>query len=516
MSSFLERRVREEQDGWTSVVAVGLSDEERHLLTTFAGEIGFDRGVRLLIATTVDGGLNRVAILRGHRKSCVGLISARLGAREVVRFVRWFATSDGLAPVVVLGGRGDEETFAQALAARACDVLLRHELDVDRLLRSLRIARELARRDLVEAAAEERWKESEALLDTVWDTVEEGLLLVDEQHRVQRFNGPAADLLDRPERPILGAPFGALGWAPAENTDLAANRFASTELLTEVEGASGEREKVGVRVRPVERSRSGGRDRGRLVFVRRRGESQEIRATLSEARHFAGLGRFVAGAAHDGSNLLTPLMGYSELLLAKLPPDSNLVHYAEEIQRSARLATELLRRLRDRGQSQPMPDRPVVADQSLVELAGLLQSLVGRNIEVSHDLQAGSLAVATRGGEIEQIVLNLAANARDAMALGGRLMLRTRNEGDTRWVLEIEDTGAGIPRENLSRIFEPSFTTKALGKGTGLGLWIVRSIVDQAGGRVEVRSVPGSGTVVRVELPATSPAESPSEGADLS
>ena len=504
------------QGEWTSVIAVGLSDQERRLLTAFAGEISDGRGVRVLNATTVDGGLNRVAIFRGNGKSCVGLISARMGAPETIRFVRWFAGSEGLVPVIVLGGKGDEAVLGQALAARACDVLLHHELDADRLLRSLRMAQELTRRDTRVEEARTNTESTQAQLDLVWDTTEEGLLLVDGKHRICRFNAVAAELLERPDRQLLGAAFSSLGWVANGPAESGLSRFAAVEVQTEIELPSGAREKVGVRVRRVGSRRAPTDEQLRIVFLRRRGEGRELRVALEEARHFAGLGRFVAGAAHDASNLLTPLLGYSELLLAKLPAESDLVRYAEEIHRSARLATELLRRLRDRGQNQPSIQLPVSADRSLADLAGILQSLVGKNIEVSNELNAGNIEVSVRTGEIEQIVLNLAANARDAMPLGGRLAMRTRSEGGARWILEVEDSGAGIGRENLERVFEPSFTTKAVGQGTGLGLWIVRSIVDQAGGKVRIESTPGVGTRVFVELPASrSPRPSAFEG-DLS
>jgi signal transduction histidine kinase len=115
--------------------------------------------------------------------------------------------------------------------------------------------------------------------------------------------------------------------------------------------------------------------------------------------------------------------------------------------------------------------------------------------------------VPLHAGEIEQIVLNLAANARDAMPLGGRLSIRSRAVEGERWRLEVADSGSGIPPENLGRLFDPAFTTKAAGKGTGLGLWIVRSLVEQAGGHVSVKSALGRGTVVLVELPARFPGE---------
>jgi two-component system cell cycle sensor histidine kinase/response regulator CckA len=247
----------------------------------------------------------------------------------------------------------------------------------------------------------------------------------------------------------------------------------------------------------------------RAVLLRDRRETVEHAALLTEARHFAGLGRLLAGAAHDGNNLLTPLLGYCDLLLAGLPAGSDLERYAMEIERSARRTSDLLRRLLERSRGRPQEILPVLADQALAEVAGLLRSLVGSAIELEERLGAPGLAVALRDGQIEQIVLNLAANARDAMPAGGRLELRTTSENGRLWALEVQDSGVGIPPENLDRLFDPEFTTKAVGKGTGLGLWIVRSIVQEAGGRIRITSQPGKGTTVRIELP-TVPAGPPS------
>jgi two-component system cell cycle sensor histidine kinase/response regulator CckA len=248
----------------------------------------------------------------------------------------------------------------------------------------------------------------------------------------------------------------------------------------------------------------------RAVLLRDRRETAEQVALLAEARHFAGLGRLLAGAAHDGNNLLTPLLGYCDLLLAGLPAGSDLERYALEIERSARRTADLLRRLLERSRGRTRAIGPVLADQALKEVAGLVRSLVGSSVELAEEYGAPGLAVALREGQIEQLVLNLAANARDAMPAGGRLELRTISESRRIWALEVRDSGVGIPPENLDRLFDPEFTTKAVGKGTGLGLWIVRSIVQEAGGRIRISSQPGSGTTVRIELPAAPTPEAPS------
>lgn len=488
-------------EGSAALIAVGLSSEERNLLDAFGADLEAATGVRLFSATTVEGGLGRLSVLRGRGTPCVGLVSAGVGEREALRMLRWFSAPTGLAPVVVLGGRNDGALLAEALACRACDVLLRHELDVDRLARSIRLAAELARRDLADEALRERLRGLEELLDTVWEVTEEGLLLVDGDRRVQRCNPAAERLFSLPGRELLGASFGALGWVSSSPESTGAAQFAVAEIPVEIERHEEGRLRVGLKVRPLGR-RAGAQERARVVSIRPQTDPAEAGALTAEARHFSGLGRFLAGAAHDCSNLLTPLLGYCELLLTKLPEKSGLAGYAREIERSARLAAELMHRLRDTARNQPIAEGSVVPDRCLVDLTGLLRSLVGRGIEVVEELRGGDLEVSVRSGEIEQIVLNLAANARDAMPLGGRLVVRTRAESEERWSLEIEDTGGGISPDNLPRLFDPAFTTKALGKGTGLGLWIVRSIVEQVGGTVSVSSTLGKGSTVRVELPA--------------
>jgi signal transduction histidine kinase len=486
--------------GASVLLTVGLSAEERTLFAAFRDELEAATGVRCLPAATIDGGLGRYSAMRARGAACAALVSASAGEREAFRFLRCLAPPSGLAPVLVLGGRGDERFLAEALAARATDVVLRHELDADRLARSIRIAADLARRDLADERTRLRLREAEELQALVWETVDEALLLVDEAHRVRRANPAAERLLGRPSAELDGAPFSTLGWVSEPHGDVIAEQFGAREIAAQLERPGAERIPVGLKVRPLGR-RAGSRERARLIVAQSRAETAEQATLSAEARHYAGLGRFLAAAAHDCGNLLTPLLGYSELLLDRLPDGSPVLGYAHEIERSARLAAELMLRLRDTARSRQVIDAPIRPDRSLHGLAGLLRSLVGRGIELVEELRAGDVEVALRPGELEQVVLNLAANARDAMPLGGRLSMRTRSEPSGHWTLEIEDSGGGITPENLGRLFDPSFTTKAMGKGTGLGLWIVRSIVEQAGGGVTVHSALGRGTTVRVELP---------------
>jgi PAS domain S-box-containing protein len=499
-------RAPDEEERETVVIGVGIGAAEWRALRAFQTEVESATQTRWLEVASVDGALARLRLLHDKGTICVGLVSAALGEREVVRFSRSLAGQGGVSAVVVLAGRKDEELVTAALAASACDFVLLHELDVDCLVRSIRLAAEVARR--VQAA--ELWtvdqRDLEERFDAVWDLIEDGLLLVDEQRFIRRWNRAAKRLLGLSDAELDGVPFGSLRWGHSgegEN-DLAAH--SAHELPAEFERPDGSRIRLGVRVRVFNR-RGSPSGRVRAVLLRDRNETTEHAALLAEARHFAGLGRLLAGAAHDGNNLLTPLLGYCDLLLAGLPAGSDLERYAMEIERSARRTTDLLRRLLERSRGRPQEIRPVLADQALSEIAGLVRSLVGGDVEFSESLGAPGVAVALREGQIDQMVLNLAANSRDAMPGGGRLMLRTSSEGDRIWALEVEDSGVGISNENLDRLFDPAFTTKAVGKGTGLGLWIVRSIVQETGGRIRISSSPGNGTLVRIELPTVSPAE---------
>ncbi len=503
-------RVVDGEERETVLLGVGLGPAEGRALRAFAAEVEAATRTRWLESATVDGALARLRMLRQRGTACAGLVSSTLGEREVLRLVRSLGPPGGLSPVVVLAGRDDESVVTVAMAASACDFVLVHELDADCLIRSIRLAAEIALHVRETELRALDLANLELRFAVVWDLIEDGLLLVDEQRVIRRWNRAAKSLLGLSDADLDGAPFGSLRWGNPGAGSPDPSKLSAHELAAEFERPDGTRIRLGMRVRafdlrtaPVAAGgRGGSSGRMRFVLLRDRRETEEHAALLSEARTFAGLGRLLAGAAHDGNNLLTPLLGYCDLLLAGLPKGSDLERYALEIERSAQHTADLLRRLLERSRGRPQELRPVLADQALAEVAALLRSLVGSGVAFSEGLGAPGVAVALRDGQIEQLVLNLAANARDAMPGGGRLELRTVSENGRIWALEVEDSGVGIPAGNLDRLFDPQFTTKAAGKGTGLGLWIVRSIVQEAGGRIRITSQPGKGTTVRVELPA--------------
>ena len=235
---------------------------------------------------------------------------------------------------------------------------------------------------------------------------------------------------------------------------------------------------------------------------------------LNQAVKMEAVGRLAGGIAHDFNNLLTAIRGYSDLVAAGLPPGDPLRSDIQEIQRAADRAANLTQQLLAFSRRQVL--RPARIELGLVvrDLESMLRRLIGEDIELAVTCETKRTVLVDRS-QIEQVLMNLAVNARDAMPSGGELTIEARDydvsanaairEGSPppgRYVLvRIADSGSGIPPEIMDRIFEPFFTTKGAGKGTGLGLSTAYGIVKQSGGFIEVTSVQGGGTTFRVYFP---------------
>jgi PAS domain S-box-containing protein len=255
-------------------------------------------------------------------------------------------------------------------------------------------------------------------------------------------------------------------------------------------------------------------------------ERRRLEEQLRQAQKMEAVGRLAGGIAHDFNNLLMAVTGYSELLLDRLAHDDSLRRNAEEIRNAAARAAGLTRQLLTFSRKQVM--RTVLVDLNAVvaELESMLRRLIGEDIAFSTALVAGTAQVKADRGQIEQVIMNLVVNARDAMPGGGRLLVATRrlsielpeNDGypglppGEYVALEVQDTGAGMSEEVQSHLFEPFFTTKEPGKGTGLGLSTAYGIVAQSGGRIIVQSAEGQGSTFRVLLPAEQGAAPKAQG----
>ncbi len=243
-------------------------------------------------------------------------------------------------------------------------------------------------------------------------------------------------------------------------------------------------------------------------------ERRRLEDQLRQSQKLEAVGLLAGGIAHDFNNLLTAILGTAALLAEDLPEGSPLRNEAREIETAAQRGASLTRQLLTFSRRQSAQPRPVELNALLTQMSHLLRRLLGEEIKLVTYLERSGAWVLADPGHLEQVVMNLAVNSRDAMPRGGTLTIRTSHTrtvgAETRpaVLLTVEDTGVGMGPEVQARAFEPFFTTKELGRGTGLGLATVYGIVQQAGGSIELESSPGSGTIVRVRLPATGPEES--------
>jgi len=242
-------------------------------------------------------------------------------------------------------------------------------------------------------------------------------------------------------------------------------------------------------------------------------ERNQLQKQALETQKLETLGLLASGIVHDFGNVVGAITGHAELLALELPPGSDARRNSDEIRDCARQASILTRQLLTFSRRQKLEAVPVDLNAAVRDCAAMLRSAAGSAVRLDLNLEDGLGSVRAAPGQIEQALMNLVINARDAMPSGGVVAVATRRGamsvagGKDRpcAMLSVRDTGVGMDRETLSRVFEVFFTTKAQGKGTGLGLPTVQRIAENAGGRVEIDSSPGIGTTVRVLLPLADP-----------
>jgi CheY-like chemotaxis protein len=241
------------------------------------------------------------------------------------------------------------------------------------------------------------------------------------------------------------------------------------------------------------------------------------------------IGRLAGGIAHDLNNALTAIAGYSELAIGQLPPSHPARADVEEVRKGAERASSVTRQLLAFSRKEVREPKLFDLNQTISALGRLLARLLGADVEVRTDLAPALPPILGDPGQLEQAIINLAVNARDAMPNGGRLVLSTKIEDyddaaaranppmtPGRYiVLRVTDTGEGMSRETLSHIFEPFFTTKPPGKGTGLGLSMVYGTLKQIGGYIFADSEPGRGTTFRLYIRPAATQTQPASAASV-
>jgi two-component system, cell cycle sensor histidine kinase and response regulator CckA len=363
---------------------------------------------------------------------------------------------------------------------------------------------------------EHEWQEalhrSEQRFQRFFEDAPIGIALLDDDGRLSECNRAFLTLIGSESGAVIGRPMADL-IAPAERERAAARLRA---VLGGEDPAA-----------PLEVRLFGGRELTAQLYARRLGgaglilhfidmtERKSLEAQFAQSQKMQAVGQLAGGIAHDFNNLLTAMIGFCDLLLLRHKPGDQSFSDIMQIKQNANRAANLVRQLLAFSRQQTLQPRVIAVTDVLAELANLLRRLIGETIELKliHGRDLGLVKVDQN--QLEQVIINLVVNARDAMAEGGRLTVVTSNyavaqperrghetipAGDY-VCLEVIDTGCGIADENLQRIFEPFYTTKEVGSGTGLGLSTVYGIVRQTGGFVFVDSTVGEGTTFTILLP---------------
>jgi two-component system, cell cycle sensor histidine kinase and response regulator CckA len=255
------------------------------------------------------------------------------------------------------------------------------------------------------------------------------------------------------------------------------------------------------------------------VFATDKTESKALEVQLGQAQKMQAVGQLASGIAHDFNNVLTPILGFADLLLTKLRPTDPSFADVQNIKQNASRAANLVRQLLAFSRKQTLQPKVHSLTDAMSDLDNLLGRVFGEKVKlkIQHERDLGLVMVDIH--QFEQVIINLAVNARDAMPQGGAMTVRTRNlakekvldEGHALPIIdyvvcEVADTGTGIPKAILEKIWDPFFTTKEVGKGTGLGLSMVYGIIKQTGGFIFCDTVEGQGTTFKIYLPRHFPA----------
>jgi len=418
-------------------------------------------------------------------------------------------------PFIIVSGAITEETAVATMKAGAHDYLLKGNLKrlipaIERELREAKSRRERRR-------AEEALRESEKRLQAILDNSPAIIFLKNTEGRYLYVNPQFAKLTPLTREQILGKTDDEI-FLPAQ-----AAAFRADDLKVLQAGVALEFEEVADQqdgphtsiVSKFPLRNAEGKVYAICAIATDITERKSLEAQLRQAQKMEAIGQLAGGIAHDFNNLLTVINGYSELMLLSLPVEHPHCATFEQIRQAGEKASRLNRQLMAFSRQQVLQPKVLDLNAVVANIDTMLQRVIGEDIDLLTILSPGLASVKADPGQIEQVLMNLVVNARDAMPAGGRLTIETADVVlDTDYarthvavnpgryvMLAVSDNGCGMDAETQARIFEPFFTTKELGKGTGLGLSTVYGIVKQSGGHIEVYSEPGRGTTFRIYLP---------------
>jgi two-component system, cell cycle sensor histidine kinase and response regulator CckA len=459
--------------------------------------------------TGVPSGLEALRVAKGLKvPAAIALIDLALPDIDGIELVGRLRQISDLTEVVILTGNASLDSAVRAMREESYDYLIK-PVQPEHLLATLERASERSQRRSAEAAG----RESEERLRRIFNHVSDALFIATDAGAILDAN-PAAcaltglsveDLRKLPLLEVLPESVSATRWS---------------EGAGEAPTAAGvqRRETIPARTRVLDIDAVAFTP-GVLVYTVRDFTNQsQLEEQLAQSQKMEAIGQLAGGIAHDFNNLLTVIMSYSSLLLADFEAGDPRRGDLEEISNAASRASGLTKQLLAFSRKQLLEPRVISVNTVVMGIEKLLRRLIGDDIELMTTLSPDVALINADPGQLEQVMINLAVNARDAMPEGGHLHITTANtvlskEHTDRHLeaapgkyveLAVTDTGTGMTKEVQQRVFEPFFTTKGQGKGTGLGLSTVYGIVKQSGGDVWVYSEPEHGTTFKVYFPQVS------------
>ncbi len=413
-------------------------------------------------------------------------------------------------PILALIPQGSETLGKQALDGGADEYLVKETLSADLLQRALRYAIERKRADCAARQCEERFHD-------LFENAKDILFTLDMEGRITSLNKSAEEVMGWPRSEALQRNIKSL--VAPEHFGLCGQmmrRILNEEPLQHFEISmlrkDGRRALLETSARLI---RSNGKKEGVQGIARDVTERRQLENMVRQSQKLEAIGRLSGGLAHDFNNLLCVISGHAEMLYEQLDPTSTAFKSVNQIKKAADSAASLTRQLLAFSRKQVFHPQTLDLNAIVIASEKLLGRLIGEHIEFYTALDPMLRNVRVDPVQIEQVLVNLILNARDAMPQGGKLTIETSNieleekheskrsliPAGSYVMLAITDTGCGMDEETQSRIFEPFYTTKELGKGTGLGLATVYGIVKQSGGFIWVYSEHGRGTTFKVYLP---------------
>jgi hypothetical protein len=417
-------------------------------------------------------------------------------------------------PIIYLTGNADKTTIDRAKQTHPHGYLVKPFKE-----RELQAIIEMA---LHRHSLERKVKEREQWLSTTLNSIADAVITTNEQGNITYLNPAAEKLTGWSNAEAVGLELKDIFNIVKEETrDIIANpieRALKEGCVVWLEGNiilfSKDGEEIFIEDSAAPIIDEKGNVTGGVLAFRNVTSRKQLEAQLQQAQKLEAIGRLAGGIAHDFNNLLTVVIGHSELMMLNLSPEDSEYRSVEIIKTASERAAKLTRQLLAYSRKQMMQPKVLDLNNIVAEMTGMLQRLIGEDIELITALEPQLEKVKADPSQIEQVLMNLVVNARDAMPNGGKLTIETasvtlddiyakqRAEIPGEYiVLSINDTGIGIPQEIQSQIFDPFFTTKGIGKGTGLGLASVYGIVKQSGGHITLQSEVGLGTTFKIYLP---------------